>query len=150
MPENIVLIGPMGAGKSTVGRLLAARLNCPFFDTDQLVEEHAGADIPWIFDMEGEAGFRLRETQVLQDLQSLSGAVIATGGGIVTEPRNLPLLRGLGRILYLTASIEQLYQRTRKDRRRPLLQVEDPKGRLTALFRARDPLYQGPGATPGK
>ena len=141
-PGNIVLIGPMGAGKSTVGRLLAARLGCAFTDTDHLIEDRCGADIPWIFDVEGEAGFRLRETHILETLQDQTGLVIATGGGIVTQPGNLPLLKSLGQVIYLTASIEQLFSRTRKDRRRPLLQVADPRAQVEALFRARDPIYR--------
>jgi shikimate kinase len=141
--SSIVLVGPMGAGKSTVGRLLASRLRLPFVDTDAVIEERSGADIPWIFDVEGEAGFRQRETAILQDLlQESTPLVVATGGGIVTQPANIPLLRQLGKVFYLQASIEQLISRTGKDKKRPLLQVADPKARIAALAAERAPLYK--------
>lgn len=142
MTGNIILVGPMGAGKTTVGRQLASRLSLHFVDTDHLIEEKSGADIPWIFDVEGEAGFRSRETAVLESLSGVTGQVIATGGGIVVTPANHPLLKSLGRVVYLSASIEQLWERTCKDKKRPLLQVEDPKARIIDLVSKRDPLYR--------
>lgn len=140
---NVVLVGPMGAGKSTVGRQLASRLSFKFIDTDHRIEERTGADIPWIFDVEGEDGFRVRETSVLEELSGFKNYVIATGGGIVERECNHPLLKALGKVIYLTASIDQLYARTCKDKKRPLLQVEDPKAKIRSLIEHRDPLYRG-------
>jgi shikimate kinase len=140
--QNIVLIGPMGVGKSTVGRLLSARLGFDFLDTDVLIEERCGANIPWIFDVEGEVGFRLRESQALAELQDRKSLVVATGGGIVVTPKNLPLLKALGKVFFLTASIDQLVTRTSRDKKRPLLQVENPRRRIEELIAARDPLYR--------
>lgn len=142
MNDNIVLVGPMGAGKSTVGRNLASRLSYTFTDTDHLIEERAGADIPWIFDVEGESGFRARETATLESLLGVSQQVIATGGGIVVRPENHEILRKLGKVVYLTASVDQLVARTSKDKKRPLLQVDDPKTRIEQLLEHRDPLYR--------
>lgn len=132
----------MGVGKSTVARQLAARLSYATVDTDQLIEQRAGADIPWIFDVEGESGFRQRESNILGSIQSLRNHVIATGGGIVVTPVNLPLLRSLGQVIYLTASVDQLHGRTSKDRKRPLLQVANPRARIEEIMRDRDPLYR--------
>ena len=132
----------MGAGKSTVGRYLASRLSFSFVDTDHLIEERAGADIPWIFDVEGEAGFRARETAILEYLQGVESHVIATGGGIVVRAENHQKLKALGKVVYLTASIEQLLARTAKDKKRPLLQVADPRSRIEELLHQRDPLYR--------
>lgn len=142
MIENIVLVGPMGAGKSTVGRQLASRLSFQFVDTDHIIEEKSGADIPWIFDVEGEAGFRLRETSTLDGLMQVSRHVIATGGGIVVTPENHPRLSRLGLVVYLTASVNQLLNRTKKDKKRPLLQVANPRARMLELLESRDPLYR--------
>ncbi|MCW8195338.1 shikimate kinase [Proteobacteria bacterium 005FR1] len=133
----------MGAGKSTIGRSLAALLSCDFMDTDQVIEQRTGADIPWIFDVEGEAGFRDREAAVLKDSLNHSNLVLATGGGIVTREENRKLLKAhSGPIIYLTADIEQLVERTARDKKRPLLQVDDPRRRIIELFEARDPLYR--------
>lgn len=132
----------MGAGKSTIGRMLAQRLETAFYDTDQVIEARTGADIPWIFDVEGEDGFRDRETAVLEELSSLQSAVIATGGGIVVREQNRNLLHAAGTVVYLTASIEQLVNRTYKDKKRPLLQVDDPRKKIVELFETRDPLYR--------
>ena len=141
--SNVVLVGPMGVGKSTVGRLLASRLGFGFVDTDAVIEERTGADIPWIFDVEGEQGFRGRETAVLQDLLADSAAmVIATGGGIVTQPENHPLLKALGHVVFLQASVAQLAARTSRDKKRPLLQVADPEAKIRELIAARTPLYE--------
>lgn len=141
--NNVVLVGPMGAGKSTVGRLLASRLGFGFVDTDSVIEDRTGADIPWIFDVEGEAGFRSRETGVLRDLLTeRAPMVIATGGGIVTRDENIMLLKQLGTVFFLQASLEQLTARTSKDKKRPLLQVKDPKAKIKELLESRTPLYE--------
>ncbi len=132
----------MGAGKSTVGRQLASRLSFAFMDTDHRIEQRTGADIPWIFDVEGEAGFRLRETSVLEELLGVERYVVATGGGIVEREGNIALLAQLGLVIYLTASVDQLFARTGKDKKRPLLQVPDPKAKILALIEHRDPLYR--------
>ena len=139
---NVFLVGPMGAGKSTIGRLLAAELNLNFRDSDRVIEERTGADIPWIFDMEGEEGFRERETAVLQELAGERDAVIATGGGIVLRSQNRDVMKASGYVCYLTASIEQLVERTARDKKRPLLQVENPRQKIIDLVGQRDPLYQ--------
>ena len=141
--NNVVLLGPMGARKSTVWRLLASRLGFGFVDTDSVIEDRTGADIPWIFDVEGEAGFRNRETGVLRDLLvEHAPMVIATGGGIVTRDENIPLLKQLGTVFFLQASLEQLTARTSKDKKRPLLQVKDPKAKIKELLELRTPLYE--------
>lgn len=142
MLHPVFLVGPMGAGKSTIGRMLAQRLSAAFLDTDQVIESRTGADIPWIFDVEGEAGFRDRETNVLKDLTHAEDAIIATGGGIVVRAENRELLKSSGTVVYLTASIEQLVNRTYKDKKRPLLQVDDPRSKIVELFNTRDPLYR--------
>ncbi len=139
--RNIFLIGPMGAGKSTIGRLLAERLVLPFKDSDHEIEARSGADIPWIFDVEGEAGFRRRETAVLADLTCEQGIVLATGGGAILKEENRTLLKQGGTVVYLAASVEQQYARTRRDRQRPLLREADPHARLAQLFAEREPLY---------
>ena len=139
---NVFLVGPMGAGKSTIGRLLAAELNFGFRDSDRVIEERTGADIPWIFDMEGEEGFRERETAVLLELANERDAVIATGGGIVLRAQNRELMKSSGFVCYLTASIDQLVERTARDKKRPLLQVENPRQKIIDLLAMRDPLYQ--------
>ena len=140
MPR-IVLVGPMGAGKTTVGQLLSKKLRLPFKDTDAEIESRTGADIPWIFDVEGEAGFRDRETQVLKDLLSDAVGVIATGGGIVMRDENRALLKSVD-VIYLKASLDEQLRRTANDRKRPLLQTEDPKSVLQRLMTLRDPLYR--------
>lgn len=132
----------MGAGKSTIGKLLAQRLGWEFFDSDHIIEERTGADIPWIFDVEGEEGFRERESSVLEELVQKEEVVIATGGGIVMRERNRELLKKVQWVIYLTATIEQLVERTYKDKKRPLLQVDNPKSKIVELFQLRDPLYR--------
>ncbi|MBR9872316.1 MAG: shikimate kinase AroK [Gammaproteobacteria bacterium] len=141
LPKRVVLVGPMGAGKSTIGRLLAKELGYRFLDSDRVIEERCGANIPWIFDVEGEGGFRQRETAMLDEMTAESGVVLATGGGAVMRPENHPLLRKNAVVVYLKTSIEQQVERTRKDRNRPLLQNDDPEGVLRKLFAIRDPLY---------
>jgi shikimate kinase len=140
--SNIFLVGPMGAGKSTIGRVLAFELNRQFRDTDRVIEDRTGADIPWIFDMEGEAGFRDRETAVLADLSTELDLVIATGGGIVLRPENRQMMKDSGYVCYLTASTEQLVERTSRDKKRPLLQVENPRQKIIDLLEMRDPIYR--------
>jgi len=131
----------MGAGKSTIGRMLAKELGYRFLDSDRIIEERCGANIPWIFDVEGESGFRERETAMLKELSEQSGTVLATGGGAVMRPENHALLKSDAVVIYLRASIEQQVERTRKDRNRPLLQNDDPEAVLRQLFAVRDPIY---------
>ena len=137
----IVLVGPMGAGKTTVGTLLAKKLRLPFKDSDAEIEARTGADIPWIFDVEGEQGFRDRETQVLKDLLAMPEGVIATGGGIVIREENRVLLKPV-QVIYLRASLNEQLRRTANDRKRPLLQTENPRAVLERLMTIRDPLYR--------
>lgn len=139
---NIFLVGMMGAGKTSVGRILARRLNKTFFDSDHVIEERTGVRIPVIFEIEGEAGFRAREIQVVEELTAGHNIVLATGGGVVLSERNRRVLRDRGTVVYLRAGVKDLLARTRNDRNRPLLQTADPRGRLTELFEARDPLYR--------
>ncbi|MBY6034695.1 shikimate kinase AroK [Marinobacter daepoensis] len=131
----------MGAGKTTIGRMLAKELGYRFLDSDRIIEERCGANIPWIFDVEGEQGFRQRETAMLDELSNEVGVVLATGGGAVMRAENHGLLKKSSVVVYLKTSIEQQVERTRKDRNRPLLQNEDPEGVLRRLFAVRDPLY---------
>ena len=140
--RNINLVGPMGAGKSTIGRVLAAELHLSFRDSDKVIEDRTGADIPWIFDMEGEEGFRDRETAVLDELSTGQDVVIATGGGIILRAQNRDTMKVSGYVCYLTASIEQLVERTARDKKRPLLQVENPRQKIIDLVALRDPLYR--------
>lgn len=141
-PKNIFLVGPMGVGKTTIGRLLASKLHFDFVDTDHVIEENSGADIAWIFDVEGEDGFREREHQTLVSLSSVSKSVVATGGGIVVRKKNRDILNQLDCVIYLQAGIEKLVERTSRDRKRPLLQVEDPRAKIESLLQEREPFYQ--------
>ncbi|RRC97282.1 shikimate kinase AroK [Amphritea balenae] len=131
----------MGAGKSTIGRLLSQELKLNFVDSDKVIEERAGADIPWIFDVEGEDGFRNREANMIDLLSAEDGQVLATGGGAVLRPENRSNLQGRGTVVYLKASVEQQLERTARDKNRPLLQTPDPKAVLTELMELRHPLY---------
>lgn len=142
IPERIVLVGPMGAGKSTIGRLLAKELGYRFLDSDKVIEERCGANIPWIFDVEGEEGFRRRESAILAELAQETGVVVATGGGAVVREENRRHLSQGAFIIYLKTSLEQQYDRTRKDRNRPLLQKPNPRAILETLFSERDPIYR--------
>jgi shikimate kinase len=142
LPQKIILIGPMGAGKSTIGRLLARQLDLPFKDSDSEIEERCGADIPWIFDVEGEAGFRFRETTVLKSLIDEPALILATGGGIVLKQENRVLIKQADIVIYLVADIEQLVKRTEKDKKRPLLQVANPEQKIRQLISERDALYR--------
>lgn len=139
---NIYLIGPMGAGKSTIGRMLAKELARPFLDSDHVIEERSGADIPWIFDVEGELGFRDRESQVIKDICTQKGVVMATGGGAVGRSENRRQLSTNGFVVYLSTPVAIQLQRTEKDKRRPLLQRADREEVLTRLLEERDPLYR--------
>jgi len=141
LPKRVVLVGPMGAGKSTIGRMLAKELGYRFLDSDRIIEERCGANIPWIFDVEGEDGFRQRETAMLDELSNEMGTVLATGGGAIMRAENRGLLKKKSVVIYLKTSIDQQVERTRKDRNRPLLQNDDPEGVLRRLFAIRDPLY---------
>ncbi|MBF7729882.1 shikimate kinase AroK [Pseudomonas sp. N040] len=140
--QNLILVGPMGAGKSTIGRLLAKELRMPFKDSDKEIEQRTGADIPWIFDVEGEQGFREREQAMIAELCELDGIVLATGGGAVLRPANRQSLKAGGRVIYLYTSIEQQLGRTSRDRNRPLLQTSNPGQVLVDLMAVRDPLYR--------
>lgn len=132
----------MGAGKTTIGRSVARQLGRPFFDTDHEIESRCGVRITTIFELEGEEGFRRRETRILDELTQRSGIVLATGGGIVVRPENREILRSRGHVIYLDAALPELWRRVRRNRNRPLLQVENPRARLEALFCERDPLYR--------
>ncbi len=132
----------MGAGKTTIGRLLAQKLKLEFIDSDHEIEARAGADIPWIFDVEGEAGFRDREQRVIAELTQRDGILLATGGGVVIQPENRLALAGRGIVVYLYTSLEQQLERTSRDRHRPLLQGVDPAETLRQLMAVRDPLYR--------
>ena len=140
--RNIFLVGPMGAGKSTIGRHLADELHLDFYDSDQEIERRTGADIAWIFDLEGEDGFRKREETVINDLTDKQGIVLATGGGsIVTKAvRNRLSARGI--VVYLQTTIDKQVARTQRDKRRPLLQNNDPEQVLRDLADLRNPLYE--------
>ncbi len=141
--RNIFLIGPMGAGKSTIGRELADRLHLEFFDSDQEIERRTGADIAWVFDLEGEEGFRKREEGVIEDLSEKQGIVLATGGGSVISAQVRNRLSARGVVVYLETTIDKQVARTQRDRRRPLLQTsEAPRTVLENLAVERNPLYE--------
>jgi shikimate kinase len=140
--HNVYLIGPMGSGKTAVGRQLAKLLHLEFHDSDVEVERRTGVDIPYIFEREGEAGFREREREVIDSLTQLSNVIIATGGGAVLLPQNREHLATRGRVVYLQTGIEQQLERTRHGRQRPLLYTDDPESRLRELMAHRAPLYE--------
>jgi len=140
--RNIILVGLMGAGKTTIGRLLARHFERTFVDSDHEIEARTGVRIPVIFELEGEAGFRARESQVLAEIAQREGIVLATGGGAVLNPDNRALLRENGLVIYLRAQPNDLWHRTQYDRNRPLLRTGDPEQRLKDLYVLRDPLYQ--------
>ena len=141
-PRNVYLVGMMAVGKTTVGRHLASRLDFTFHDTDQVIENRAGADISWIFELEGEERFRDREQQVIEELTLCEGIVLATGGGAVLREANRTLLRERGTVVYLRSGVDLILERTRSDRRRPLLQVDDVQERIERLTVERGPLYE--------
>lgn len=137
---SIYLVGPMGAGKTTIGKMLAKQLNRQFFDCDWYISEQTGADIAWIFEKEGESGFRKRESDALAQLTALPNVVLATGGGAVGQQINRQYLKN-GLVIYLKADVETQLLRTQKDKNRPLLQQDDPKAVLERLYQIRHPLY---------
>ena len=139
--DRIFLIGPMGAGKTTVGRILANNLNMAFVDTDEEIEQRSGASVSWIFDVEGEAGFRDREEQLVEEITKRKTMVLSTGGGVVLRQKNRQVLSTRGFVVYLRADVEDLLERMRGDKKRPLLQVEDPRQKIRQIVRERDPLY---------
>ena len=140
--RNLILIGPMGAGKSTIGRQVSSLLHYEFVDSDHEIEERSGADIPWIFDVEGEEGFRKRESAMIEELTQRSHIVLATGGGAVMREDNRKAIAAGGIVVYLRATVEQQLARTSRDQNRPLLQTSDPRSVLTKLMEVRDPLYR--------
>jgi shikimate kinase len=139
---SIFLVGMMGAGKTSVGRVLAKRLNKAFYDSDQVIEERTGVKVAVIFEIEGEAGFRQRESAIVDELTQLQDIVLATGGGAILGEGNRERLKTRGTVVYLRASVKDLLNRTRHDKNRPLLQTADPRARLDELFELRDPLYR--------
>ncbi len=140
--RNIFLVGPMGAGKSTIGRHLADELHLEFFDSDQEIERRTGADIAWIFDLEGEDGFRVREENVINELTDKQGIVLATGGGSVVSKNVRNRLSARGIVVYLQTTIDKQVARTQRDKRRPLLQNDNPEAVLRELADSRNPLYE--------
>ncbi len=140
--RNIFLVGPMGAGKSTIGRHLADELHLEFFDSDQEIERKTGADISWIFDIEGEDGFRKREAEMINELTDRQGIVLATGGGSIINSAVRNRLSARGIVVYLKTTIDKQVARTQRDKRRPLLQEDDPEIVLTKLAEERNPLYE--------
>ncbi len=140
--DRIFLVGPMGVGKTTIGRRLASALAKTFVDSDHEIEKRTGVDIPLIFELEGEAGFRRRESKMIDELTQRPAVVLATGGGAVLDPQNRQHLRERGFVIYLHASLDRLLERTARDKRRPLLQTEDPRARLQQILEQRGPLYE--------
>lgn len=132
----------MGVGKTTIGRVLADTLDLQFFDSDREIEASTGADIPWIFDVEGEDGFRAREVKMINDLSKRKKIVLATGGGAVLAEKNRKRLAKRGVVVYLRASIRQQVERTSRDKSRPLLQTANPEKKIRELMKIRDPLYR--------
>ena len=142
MPGSLFLTGPMGAGKSTIGRQLSKQLKRPFHDSDHEIEKRTGVDIPLIFELEGESGFRKREAAVIDELTQLPDIILATGGGAILDPVNRQHLHERGTVIYLHTSVDQQLSRTARDRNRPLLQTDNPRARLEALMKVREPLYR--------
>jgi len=140
--SNIVLIGLMGVGKTSIGRQLAKELNLSFYDSDQEIEKRTGATIPWIFDLEGEAGFRQRESKTITELMTLNNIVLATGGGVILNPENRQTLATHGIVIYLQANLDTLVERTSRNQNRPLLANTNPQEILEKLLAQRDPLYR--------
>ena len=141
-PQNIFLIGPMGAGKSAVGRQLAKLLHLSFVDSDDEIETRTGVDIPFIFEKEGEDGFRKREAKVIDDLSAMESVVLATGGGAVADPQNRSRLGARGFVVYLYTTVDQQLARTQKGRERPMLANGDSRNILEDLMAVRDPMYR--------
>jgi shikimate kinase len=139
---NLILVGMMGSGKTTMGRALARHLGKVFVDSDEEIIKRTGVTVPHIFDIEGESGFRLRETATIHDLVGRENTVLATGGGAVLTEQNRMMLQQNGVVIYIKASVHDLWQRTKHDRNRPLLQTGDPHAKLNELYQQRDPLYR--------
>lgn len=142
MAGNIFFVGLMGAGKTTIGRLLAKHLNKTFYDTDHEIEKRTGVNIPLIFELEGEAGFRKREVAIIEELSQMQNIVLATGGGAILMQKNRENLKKNGTVIYLRANVHELWQRTRNDKNRPLLQTTNSREKLEQLFAERDPYYR--------
>ena len=140
--DSVFLVGPMGVGKTTIGKVLADQLGLEFFDSDREIESSTGADIPWIFDVEGEAGFRQRETKMLAELTARGGIILATGGGSVLSEENRKRIKNNGFVVYLRASLSQQIERTSRDKNRPLLQTADPANKIAELMKIREPFYR--------
>jgi len=140
-PNNIILIGPMGAGKTTIGRQLAKKLSVSFFDSDHEIEKRTGVKISLIFEIEGEEGFRRRETQVLRELSQMNNIVLSTGGGAMTQPENREAIKNNEYIIYLKSSPEMLFKRTADDKRRPLLQGSNRLEQIRKILTEREPAY---------
>jgi shikimate kinase len=140
--QNLFLIGPMGAGKTTVGRQLADSYHKDFVDSDHEIQRRTGVDIPTIFEFEGENGFRQRESAVIEELTSRQAIVLATGGGVIVGKQNRKLLTARGIVIYLYCSVRQQFERTHRDKNRPLLSTPDPMTKLSELMTERDPLYR--------
>ncbi len=139
--RNVFLIGPMGSGKTTIGQKLASRLGLSFHDTDQEIKNRTGVDISLIFEIEGEEGFRDRESKILDELTAAQQVLVATGGGAILRERNRQLLHERGLVVYLQATVEQQLARLRHDKARPLIQLDDREAKLIQLAKERDPLY---------
>ena len=140
--QNLFLVGPMGAGKSAVGRQLARLMRMDFVDSDDEIEHRTGVDIPFIFEKEGEEGFRKREAKIIEELSARQGIVLATGGGAVMDPRNRSYLGARGIVIYLHTTVEQQFDRTNRGRNRPLLENKDRKAVIVELMEIRGPLYR--------
>jgi shikimate kinase len=140
---NIFIVGPMGSGKSTVGKIISSELFLNFFDTDEEIEARTGASIDWIFDLEGEEGFRKRESKILEEMVQQNSIVLSTGGGIILSESNRELLSSRGTVFYLATPIAVQLERTSKDKDRPLLKNGDPGKILEELHIARESLYEG-------
>ena len=141
IPNNIYFIGLMGAGKTTIGKILAKNLGKTFYDTDQVIEQRTGVKVSTIFELEGEEGFRKRETAMIEELSQLDNIVMATGGGAVLLPENRQALKQHGCVIYLRANVNDLWVRMRHDKHRPLLQNVDVRAKLEQLYHQRNPLY---------
>ncbi|MGZ8271005.1 MAG: shikimate kinase [Methylophilus sp.] len=141
IPNNIYFIGLMGAGKTTIGKILAKNLGKSFYDTDQVIEQRTGVKVSTIFELEGEEGFRKRESAAIEELSQLDNIVMATGGGAVLLPENRQVLKQRGCVIYLRANVNDLWVRMRHDKHRPLLQNVDVRAKLEQLYHQRNPLY---------
>lgn len=139
---NIYLVGQMAAGKSTIGKLLARELSRPFYDSDQEIEAQTGVGVAWIFDIEGEEGFRRREEAMIDELTKIDNIVLATGGGTILSEKCCRILRDRGFVIYLKVSLEEQVARTVRDKHRPQIQTSDRRGALEELYAEREPIYQ--------